>query len=308
LRGRHWVVQSWLLRVIFWPMLLLSVGNITLDWAFNTMALSTTRTLVLVYESLYWVIGAWLFDKAVRRFVWESLEEKTQRRVPAVMKFFTSLLVFALSFAAITAFVFNQTLTSLLATSGVLVMVVGLAIQANIANVFSGIILNIERPFKVGDYIKINNIIGQVTDITWRTTRIESNDGQNVSLANSKVAEALMENFSEVPHGIAAETHFYTRPEEDPAPILRIITEAVANAKAIVCKDDPLYAPMVRYRGVANVNGNWVADFAVGYRVKILPQKSKAREQLWIYVRQKFIEQGIALIPADGVSAIVAEK
>ena len=308
LRGRHWVVQSWLLRVIFWPMLLLSVGNITLDWAFNTTALATTRNLVLLYESLWWLIGAWLFDKAVRRFIWESLEEQTRRRVPNVMKFFTSVLVFSLSFAGITAFVFNQTLTSLLATSGVLAMVVGLAIQSNIANVFSGIILNIERPFKVGDYIKINNIIGKVIDITWRTTRIEANDGQNVSLANSKVSESLMENFSEIPHGINTETHFYTRPDADPAQVVPIITEALAGAKSIVCKDEPLYAPTVRYKGVLNVNGHWVGDFEAGYRVAILPKKSSARDELWRYVRQKFIEQGITLVPADGVGSMVAEK
>jgi len=307
LRGRHWVVQSWLLRVIFWPLLLLSIGNITLDWAFNNTAHSTTRNLVLIYESLWWLIGAWLFDKAVRRFIWESLEESTQRRVPNVMKLFSSFLVLALSVAGITAFVFNQTLTSLLATSGVLAMVVGLAIQANIANVFSGIILNIERPFKVGDYVKINNILGKVLDITWRTTRIESNDGQNVSLANSKVSEALMENFSEIPHGLTAETNFYTRPEADPAQVLPIINEALARAKYVVAKDDPLYEPMVRYKGVVNINGHWVGHFAAGYRVAILPKKSRAREEIWTYVRNKFVEHGIALVPAEGTGVMPAE-
>ncbi len=306
-KGRYWVVQSWLLRVIFWPMLLLSVGNVSLDWAFNNTAPATTRNLVLIYESLWWLIGAWLLDKAVRRFIWESLEEKTQRQVPNVMKFLTTLLILTMCFAGITAFVFNQTLTSMLATSGVLAMVIGLAIQANIANVFSGIILNIERPFKVGDYVKINNIIGKVQDITWRTTRIESNDGQSVSLANSKVSEALMENYSEVPHGITSETHFYTRPDADPMQVLAIINEAVAGASAIVCKNEPLYEPMVRYKGVVNVNGHWVADFTAGYRVAILPKKSKAREQLWTYVRQKFVEQGIALLPAEGVGSVAVE-
>lgn len=307
LRGRHWVVQSWLLRVIFWPLLLLSIGNFTLNWAFNATALSTTRILVLLYESMWWLIAAWLIDKAVRRFIWESLEESTQRRVPNVMKLFTSVIVFALSFAAITAFVFNQTLTSLLATSGVLVMVVGLAIQANIANVFSGIILNIERPFKVGDYVKLNNIIGKVLDITWRTTRIESNDGQNVSLANSRVAESLMENFSEVPHGLNTETHFYTRPDADPAQVVPIITDAVAAAKSIIWKDDPLFKPSIRYKGVVNVNGHWVADFEAGYRVAIPPKKSITRDELWTFVRRKFIEQGITLIPADGAGIMLAE-
>jgi len=293
----NWVLQSWLLRVIFWPLLLLSAGNIVLDWAFADLAPSSTRIFVVVYESLWMIIIAWLSDKAIRRFIWNTLEVKTQRKVPNVMKFFLSLLIFGIAFAGIVAFVFDKTLTSLLATSGVLAMVVGLAIQSNIANVFSGIILNIERPFKVGDYIKLNNVLGQVTDITWRTTRFESNDGQTLILANSKVSEAFMENYSEVPHGIAAETLIYTSPDADPAKVLEIITEGVAQNKAIIGKDDPMYAPMVRFKGIVNINGDWVAEFSAGYRVKILPKKSQAKEQLWSYVRQKFIEQGFALVP-----------
>lgn len=298
--GRKWVIQSWLLRVIFWPLLLLSAGNLTLDWAYSNLAPSTTLNFVIVYESLWWILAAWLADKAIRRFVWDTLEARTQRKVPNVMKFFVSLLLFALAVAGITAFVFDKTLTSLLATSGGLALIIGLAIQSNIANVFSGIILNVERPFKVGDYIKINNMLGQVKDITWRTTRIESNDGQTLIMGNSKVSEAFMENYSEVPHGIAAETNIYTSSEADPEEVLAIIREAVAQSKAIIGKDDPMYAPEPRFKGIVNITGHWVAHYSIGYRVKILPKKSQAKEQLWSYVRQKFIEQGIALIPAAG--------
>ena len=295
--NRFWSAPSWLLRVMFWPLLLLSSGNLVLDYAFTQFTQSTTRTLVNVYEGLWWVIGAWLIDIAVRRFIWSGLEKQSKRMVPNVVKFFTSLVIFALAIACIIAFVFNQTLTSLLATSGVLVMVVGLAIQSNIANVFSGIVLNIERPFRVGDYIKINTTLGQVIDITWRTTRIESNDGQLICLANSKVAEAEMQNFSTTPHGIAAETIFHLNPDIDPAIVLEIITKATVNSKAIAFKDDPMYEPMVRFKGMVCDNGYWVAEYAAGYRVKILPKKSKAKEELWNSVRAEFKEQGIELFP-----------
>ncbi len=301
--GRHWAFQSWLLRLIFWPLILLSVGNMALDWAFASLAPTTTQGFVIVYEGLWWIIGAWLADKAIRRYIWETLESRSGRKIPNVMKVIVTLLVFAMALAAITAFVFGKTLTSLLASTGVLAMVVGLAIQANIANVFSGIILNVERPFKVGDYIKINNLLGQVRDITWRTTRIESNDGQMLIMANSKVSEAFMENYSDVPHGIAAETLVYTSPDVDPELVLAIFSEAVAQNSAIICKDDPMYAPMVRFKGIVNINGNWAAEYSAGYRVKILPKKSQAKEKNWSYLRQKFIEHGIALLPVTGTAS-----
>ena len=308
--GRYWSFQSWLLRLIFLPTFLLATGNLIIDWSFTHWPPTSTRNIVLLYDSLWWILVARLADMAVRRFIWTLLEERAGRKVPDVMKVMVTIIIFTLCLAGIIAVVFNQTLTSLLATSGVLVMVIGLAIQANIANIFSGIILNIERPFRVGDYIKINNVIGMVKDITWRTVRIESNDGPMVSLANSKVSEAFMENYSFAPHGIGAETMFYTPAAVDAKEVLKIITEAIANAKSIICKDDPMYEPSVRFKGVVNVNGQWVASYAAGYRVKILPKKAIAKEELWIYVSQRFMEQGIPLMPADNNAeiAIVPER
>lgn len=297
--GRFWGLQSWLLRLIFWPAFLLAVGNLAIDWAFGHWPAPSTKWMVAIYDSLWWVLGASLVDMAARRFVWVPLESTTGRKVPNVMKFIVTFLIFGLAFAGIIAVVFNQTLTSLLATSSVLALVVGVAIQSNIANVFSGIILNIERPFKVGDYIKINNVIGQVKDITWRTIRLESNDGPLVIMANSKVSEAFMENYSVVPHGIAAETQFYAPPETDPKKVLEIIGEAVDQARSVTCKQEPGYEPSVRYKGVVNHNGQWVGSYVAGYRVKILPKKAMAREEIWNRVRERFEAEDIPLVPAN---------
>lgn len=297
---QNFALQSWTLRVIFWPILLMSVGNLSLDWAFLNSTPNVTRNLVIAYESAWWLVGAWLIDLAIYRFIWRSLEENAQRQIPNLMKRLTTFLLLVLAVTGITAFVFNETLTSLLATSGVLAMVIGFAIQSNIANVFSGIILNIERPFRVGDYIKINHIVGQVKDITWRTTRIEASDGQTVSLANSKVSEALMENYSQTPNGMAGETHFYISPDSDPSVVVPIFKEAINHAKAIMYKNEPPNDPSVRYRGIENVNGYWVAHYVIGYRVAIIPKKSAAKEQLWLYVRDQFMAKGIALAPLDG--------
>lgn len=303
---RFWALQSWLLRLIFWPMLLLAAGNLAIDWAFAHWTPGATSRLVLIYESLWWLMGARLIDMAVRRFVWTPLEERAGRKVPNVMKFLVTILVFVFAFAGITATVLNQTLTSLLATSGVLAMIIGFAVQANIANIFSGIILNIERPFRVGDFIKINNVMGEVKDITWRTIRVEASDGQMVSLANSKVSEAFMENFSVAPNGIAGETMIYTPAEVAPDLVVPIIREAIAEAKAIIGKDDPRLEPNVRYKGIINLNGQWVASYSASYRVKSSNKKGAAAEQVWSHVRGRFVEQGIPLTPGSGGIAIMA--
>lgn len=295
--NRYWVVQTWLLRVIFWPLLLLSTGNLVLDYAYGEFSPAATRKLVNVYESLWWGIGAVLVDIAIRRFIWFGLEASTGRKIPNVVKFFTTLLLLLLALAGIVAFVFNQALTSLLATSGLMAMVIGLAVQANIANVFSGIVLNIERPFRVGDKVKINNIVGRVIDITWRTTRIESREGQLVCLANSKVSEAEMQNFSAAPNGFSCDTVFHINPNIAPEVVLGILREAIA-ASTTITKDDPDNSPFASFKGVVCNNGHFVAEYNVGYRVKSGRGKSRAREELWLYAGRAFADQGLEMLPA----------
>ena len=291
-------LQTWLLRLIFWPCLLLSVGNFAIDFSFNNLASSTNRLVVDIYDSIWWIMAARLSDMALRRFLWIPLELRSGRMIPNVVKFMSSLVIYAFGFAGITALVLNEPLTSLLATSGLLAMVIGLAIQANIANVFSGIVLNVERPFKVGDYIQVNDIVGRVTDITWRTTRIESNDGPAISLANALISEAQMSNLSQLPHGYIAETDLHAPIDSDPELVLNILKEAVAQSDVVILKDNPTYSPRIRYLGVLSVDGVWVARFNARYRVQSLPKRDAASDQIWRYIALKFKEKGIPLQPA----------
>jgi small-conductance mechanosensitive channel len=297
--GRYWAVQSWLLRVIFTPLLLAALGNMVLDEVFLYAGPKTAGLLVLVYESAWWVMGAVLADMAIRRFVWTKLEERAQRQIPNIMKFLVSFLLLALAVAGITAFVLNQPLTSLLATSGVFAMVIGFAVQANIANIFSGILLNVERPFKVGDMIKVNNVLGTVSDISWRTTRIKANDGSMISLANSKISEALTENLSNASTGLVGETILYVRPEVERSVVAAMVKEATDGIDTIVFKEPGKpTAPKIALRGLECLFGQWVATYSVKYRVAAEGKKAEARDKLWTRFNELCKQRGIASVAA----------
>lgn len=304
--GRFLTLQTWVLRAMFAPLTLLGLGTLAIDRVYVHGSQDAINLVVHTVGALWWLIGAWLADIAFKRFVWDPLEARAGRKIPNIMKVMVTIIILTFAIAGIVAQVLGQPLTSLLATSGVLAMIVGLAIQANIANVFSGIILNIERPFRVGDFIKINNVVGQVKDITWRTIRMESSDGPTVSLANSKVSESFMENYSQTPNGIAAEVIFNMPPESDPQPILQVLTDVLAECPQVFGRDNPVTEPIARYRGVVSVEGRLYAQFAAGYRVATLPKRGAAREFIWKSARSKFIEQGIAYFANDDDSATSA--
>ena len=195
-RGQFWRFETLGIRVIGWPVLLISAGTLLLDYSAQTLPDAVTDGIVLFFDCLWWLIPARLLVISLERFVWVPIEERSGRRIPNVVRLFGAGTIYLLAIFGVIAFVFDQQLTSLLATSGLLAMIIGLAIQANIANIFSGIVLNIERPFKVGDWVMVGDMIGLVTDITWRTMRLSTRDGYNVSIPNGQVSESLIQNFS----------------------------------------------------------------------------------------------------------------
>ncbi|MBF0135524.1 MAG: ABC transporter substrate-binding protein [Magnetococcus sp. DMHC-1] len=290
-RGEFWKMQSLGLRLVCWPLLLLSVGNISLDYALNNFSTSNIDLLLLVYRILWWLVPARLLTISLERFVWTPVERRTGRKIPNVVRLITSMCIYLFAIFGVVAFVFGKTLTSLLATTGLTAMVIGLAIQANIANVFSGIVLNLERPFSMGDYIKINNLSGQVVDITWRTTRIESFDGQMVSLPNGKVSEAEVHNFSRA-NGINTGTRLFLDPRYDPEQVVAMVAPILGQMKETVVNNAD-QTPVIFFVGVECVNGHWVAAYDIRYSVRSNGRKRAGLQELWTLVWKRFQSAGI---------------
>src|SRR5262249_10837336 len=83
-------------------------------------------------------------------------------------------------------------------TSGALAIVVGLALQSSLGDVFSGIVLNLERPYRVGDWIIVDGTAqGEVIEVNWRTTHIRTSSSDLAIVPNSIIAKSRIVNCSQ---------------------------------------------------------------------------------------------------------------
>lgn len=81
--------------------------------------------------------------------------------------------------------------------SGVAIALLGFAIRNVVADIFSGLALGIEAPFRIGDWVMIDGLAtGRVQDIGWRTTRLVTSDSTYVILPNSQISHQRITNFS----------------------------------------------------------------------------------------------------------------
>lgn len=86
--------------------------------------------------------------------------------------------------------------TTMLGTSAVLSLVLGFALQDTLGNLFSGLSLQLESPFDVGDFIRVGEQEGRVVQIAWRSTRIETLRSEAITIPNSLIAKEKVTNYT----------------------------------------------------------------------------------------------------------------
>ena len=105
--------------------------------------------------------------------------------------------VYVCSALAMMGFVFGLPLQGLLATSGIIAIVLGLALQSTLSDLFSGISLTIEKPYQLGDDILLEGgIEGQVVEVNWRSTHLRNGANDRVVVPNSTIAKMRIQNHS----------------------------------------------------------------------------------------------------------------
>lgn len=135
--------------------------------------------------------------------VWERLLPRYGGlRIPRLLRQFVAVLLMAAVVLGLLTQLWGVALTAVLATTGVLGLVLGLALRRILTDFFSGIALNVEQPFRLDDFILLHTrqrrepIAGLVREINWRSTRILTPEDNLVSVPNSVVAMAVVENLS----------------------------------------------------------------------------------------------------------------
>ena len=238
-------------------------------------------------KAAIWAVGkfsaillvAFLLIHVIEIFLWRRLEKKAGQPIPNLVRGMVAFIIYTVAFFMIVAFVFGKTLTGLLATSGVLAMVIGLAIQMNISNIFSGLAINLERPFKIGDMVKIDGHLGKVENMNWRTTRIRSNWNWSVTIPNHQAAETIIMNYSD--QDVWQGDSIYLPPGQNPEEIEKLLTE-------ILERIDIIKEPWVMYAGF----NDWAADYWVYYLIPF-SQRSSVKNKVHNAIWQEFNRRGI---------------
>jgi small-conductance mechanosensitive channel len=144
----------------------------------------------------WWILGAWLLKSVLELILSKTIfPHDNQPHARRLFADLASALIYVIAFVGIIETVLKQPISAVLATSGVLAIVLGLALQNTLADVFSGLAINIEHPFRAGDWITLNgDVEGEVMEINWRATRMRSAVNDLIIIPNSIIAKVIVRN------------------------------------------------------------------------------------------------------------------
>jgi small-conductance mechanosensitive channel/CRP-like cAMP-binding protein len=125
-----------------------------------------------------------------------ALRARSGGETPKILRDVLDMVLYAAATLAIIRAELHVDITGLLATSAILSVVLGLALQDTLGNLFAGLSLQFEQPYRVGDWLKVADFTGRVVQATWRSTRIETRRGEMVTLPNSVISRGAMQNFT----------------------------------------------------------------------------------------------------------------
>jgi len=237
--------------------------------------------------------GAIILLKTFRIFSFEYLFfMNMQTGVPLLLVNMLTLLMSVVLGSWIATGVFGFRLAPVLATSALFSIVVGLALQETLGNLFSGIALQIDKPYTLGDWIEVQTagqkLVGQVHEITWRATILTSLTEEWITIPNRVVAQSQVLNFSKTKNPILR-SQVFRLPFSAPVPKVRqILVESIQNIKGISRTSDPVVL-------LVEAAESWLSVKLV-YAVKDFPDQFRIADEV--------IEKSVESLRREGISLV----
>jgi len=239
----------WIIDVLLLPSAIL-VLNLLVTKMVGTDTQELIADINAVTAALLWLIGAWLLSRGLQLFIWKTVFiNLTGAECPGLLRNLISIVIYILAVYGILTFVFKHPVTGLVVSTGIVAGVLGLSLKSVLADLFAGLALTVERPYKIGDWIEINDgTIGKVIDIGWRTTRLLSFKNSVFIVPNEHAINSVIHNY-DMPEKLFS-NWFNVSVDSNISPRLvqQLLLEAALNCKSVL--DDPL--PAIR---IADASG-----------------------------------------------------
>ncbi|MGI9105068.1 MAG: cyclic nucleotide-binding domain-containing protein [Pyrinomonadaceae bacterium] len=236
-----------------------------------------TLTGIMLWLSLMFVVvrlvGAFIFDLLFRI--------RKGREAPSLVRDLFSIVAYVLVIALLLKTYFEISLGALLSGSALLGVILGLALQDTLGNLFSGISLHADKPFDVGDVISVGKYTGVVESVTWRAAKIRTFTNHVVLVSNSQIAKEAIEVCPR-DNANARLVFFNALYANSPAKVIQVVRNAMREAENV--RRQP--APLVRVRNLGDSGVDYEVKYWLENYARFNDTDALIRQRIWYAFRR----------------------
>lgn len=189
--------------------------------------ISQRDILNFIVISLLCILTYFLVMRLLNRFLSHTkIDENFHSFIKSICKI---TLLILLSFVILSS-VFNVNISTFLTVFGVAGLAVSLAIKDSLANVASGFLLLICKPFEKGNFVEINNVSGTVLDVSLIYTTISTIDNKVIYIPNGEVSKDVVVNYNTQSHR-RLDITFNIEYSENIDKVKKVIYDCVTNSE-----------------------------------------------------------------------------
>ena len=248
----------------------------------NKLTENLISLLINVFHIVKIILWMMLVIGIVRFFTFllfqTALRKSEQTEIASLLKTVLSIIIYIVAFFVIFQSQYpGVQLAPLLTGSTIIGIVVGLALQDTLGNLFAGIAMQADQPFQVGDVISISNRgMGVVEEVSWRGVKIRTYQNKLLVISNSVLGNETIE--------VAPRNNlngrlvtFNTLYSDSPAKTARVVLEAVRNVEYVSQKKRPL----VRIRNFGDSGLDWEVKYWTERYDRINETDASIRQRIW---------------------------
>ncbi|MHA6236367.1 mechanosensitive ion channel domain-containing protein [Pseudomonas fluorescens group sp. PF-69] len=236
-------------------------------------------------------IGWWLFGARTLTVLIGAAMMQRVGHTGRLLQDLLGAVIFLVAVIAALAYVLDLPVKGVLATSGALAIIVGLALQSTLSDVFSGIVLNTTKPYQLDDWISIDGTEGRVIDIDWRATRLQTSQGSMAVIPNSLAAKAKIVNFSRPSDIFGISISLQVSPHVRPNRVIDALERAMQGCRKLLTTPPAKVA-------LKSSSSSGVEYEIIGF-VASMSEKREVRNQLFDLAYRHLQASGVNLLSSE---------
>jgi small-conductance mechanosensitive channel/CRP-like cAMP-binding protein len=238
------------------------------------------------FAVLYFSFAVFFIRLATYVFFILFMSKRKKYRIPKLLEELTKVALYTIAAVSIIQHTLNIQLTTVLATSAIITVVLGLALQETLGNLFAGLALHLDPAYQVGDWIRTENDFGKVEEVTWRATKLRTTNNDYIIIPNGQIAKGRMTNlsFPRTPHATHVNVSMnYSVPPNKVGDVVRKCLSEVDN----VTMDPP---PEVRVHTYGEFSLEYLIKFWYKDAGLLEPMLASVRKRLWYHFHRSGLD------------------